>query len=339
MFAHLVNLYESGTIILGEDISCDGLCLKSKVRIQTHIHDDHMKGFEESTTFQNIYMSPPSKDLLIAERNIDYDIRNNLFPVDMGEIIEEGNSRFRLLPSEHMLGAIQVEVELSCGTRLGYSGDFQWPLDQVIQVDALVLDSAIGNPYRKRMYTQEEADSKFLDLIKSKLIRGPIRIKGHRGTLQRALRILSGEINYPFLGSNAFIREMDVYRKHSYGVGCDILDPQEEQGKAAIDSGKYVRFYRTKGDRMPQYGFSEGTTIILRPYVSDTLEPGHEYTSGDVRFDMSDHANFDGALEYVKATGAKYVITDQTRGSEYAPDLATAIKYSLGIEAKPMPYD
>ena len=47
-----------------------------------------------------------------------------------------------------------------------------------------------------------------------------------------------------------------------------------------------------------------------------------------------DHADFDGTLAYIKATGAKYVISDNSRGG-HACELAMEIKNQLGIEANP----
>jgi putative mRNA 3-end processing factor len=61
-----------------------------------------------------------------------------------------------------MLGAAQVEVQLDSGLRLGYSGDFQWPLDRPMEVDALVVDSTYGSPESIRQYTQAEAETRFL---------------------------------------------------------------------------------------------------------------------------------------------------------------------------------
>jgi Cft2 family RNA processing exonuclease len=38
-----------------------------------------------------------------------------------------------LLSSGHMLGAVQVALEMPDGRRIGYPGDFHWPVDDVIQ--------------------------------------------------------------------------------------------------------------------------------------------------------------------------------------------------------------
>ena len=63
-----------------------------------------------------------------------------------------------------MLGAVQVLVELEDGTRVGYSGDFQWPIEDVIQVDALVVDSTYGKPANVRKFTQGECEERLIEV-------------------------------------------------------------------------------------------------------------------------------------------------------------------------------
>jgi Cft2 family RNA processing exonuclease len=52
---------------------------------------------------------------------------------------------------------------------------------------------------------------------------------------------------------------------------------------------------------------------------------------------LSDHSDFDGLLEYVKRSKAKYVITDNYRSNGQA--LAVEINKRLGVFAVPMPND
>lgn len=54
------------------------------------------------------------------------------------------------------------------------------------------------------------------------------------------------------------------------------------------------------------------TTITLSAYMSNPVDPILEYTSRSYRVAMSNHADFEGTLEYVKASGAKFVVTDSS---------------------------
>ena len=196
-------LASRGGVLLGTDVVCDGFHCERRFRVQTHVHDDHMREFDTSKGEQDLYMSEPTLSLLRAQFNADLEYRDNLFPVDLGRTVDlpGSDARLMLLSSGHMLGAAQVLVETGDGMRLGYSGDFHWPLDRVIQVDALVLDATYGTPESVREYAQEEVETRLVELVRLRLRQGPVHIKAHRGTIQRALQVLASELEAPIIGS------------------------------------------------------------------------------------------------------------------------------------------
>ena len=178
-----IDVNASGAVSLGLDVSCDGFLSDAKVRVQTHIHKDHMDRFDSSKGIQDIIMSEPTRQLLICEYNADLPYRSNIKTLSKGEWYETSNSRLSLLSSGHMLGAMQVLVELHDGTRVGYSSDFQWPLDKVIKVDGLVLDGTYGSPSSVRKFSQGECEERLVTLINQRLVhRGrrdtPYRLRG-----------------------------------------------------------------------------------------------------------------------------------------------------------------
>jgi putative mRNA 3-end processing factor len=229
-----------------------------------------------------------------------------------------------------MLGAVQVLTETESGTRLGYSGDFQWPMEQPMEVDALVVDSTYGSPESIRRYSQEQAEQRFLELVFAKLKKGSIHIKAHRGTVQRAVRILSGEVNAPIVCSRRLTDEIGVYQQFGSAVGS-VQCIGTPDAKAAISAGRYVRLY-SKGDKFPDQ-LPEGTTFVLSAFMARPDDPVLEYSERGYRVALSNHADFLGTLEYVKATKAKYVVADNTRGK--GVELAQEIQHRLGIEAVP----
>src|SRR5450759_974389 len=127
-----IGVTGSGVILLGQDVSCDGFHRDYRVRVQTHVHVDHMSNFETSKGLQDIILTDATFQLLIAEFNADISVRDNIVALAFDKVYVAGKSRIRLLPTDHMLGSVQVEVESEDGCRVGYSGDFQWPLDHVI---------------------------------------------------------------------------------------------------------------------------------------------------------------------------------------------------------------
>ena len=136
---------------------------------------------------------------------------DNLLPIALGvEHILDDYSKLSLIPSNHMLGACQVELELPNGIRVGYSGDFGWPLNEIIQVDELVVDSTYGSSKSIRHYSQAEAEKCLSNIVCERLLYGPVHVLAHRGTIERVLHILWGNVNVPILATERLIREVEV---------------------------------------------------------------------------------------------------------------------------------
>ena len=324
-------LLPSGAVVLGPDVVCDGFLQSAKVRVQTHIHVDHMDSFETSKGSHQIIASEPTLGLLIAEFDADLPYRSNVKSLKPLQSYTVLDSKISLLSSGHMLGAVQVEVELSNGVRLGYSGDFQWPLDDVIQVDALVVDSTYGAPNNIREFSQGDCEEQFVGLVHRLIAEGPVTIYAHRGTLQRALQLINDEIGCPIVGSQRLSREVDVYRRFGYTIGPLIVHPSED-ATMLMRSGRYVRVYGT-GDHAPA-DLGIGSKIALTAYFTRPDTPVTEYSERAFGVAMSNHADFEGTLEYVRRTNAKFVVTDNTRGGK-GHQLATAIRQRLNVEARP----
>ncbi len=331
MTSYPVDVSAAGAVLLGDQIACDGFHRDCLARIQTHVHDDHMDSFETSKGFQDVYMSEPTWQLLVVQFNADLDVRENLHVLRPDVTHTIGDAEVMVVPSGHMLGAIQVAVGVPNGMRLGYSGDFYWPLDEVIEVDALVVDSTYGNPESRREYSQGEAEEVLLELVTSKLKTGSVNIKAARGTLERALDVLSGNLTCPMLGSPRLCREVEVYRAFSHSID-PILSTGSPEGDAALAGERHIKFYG-KGDRLP-VEFHDSVTITLSAYMVQGDNPLLEYSERAFRVALSDHADFEGTLEYVRETGAEYVVTDNTR-SGHAMELALEITARLGIPARP----
>ena len=98
------------------------------------------------------------------------------------------------------------------------------------------------------------------------------------------------------------------------------------KGQEALKGTRYVRLY-SKGDRTP-VDLKEGAKIVLSAFMNKTNDPVIEYSDRSYSVALSDHADFNGTLEYILATGATSVVTDNTRG--HGVELAIAIKHRLG---------
>ncbi len=328
----VVDVLASGAVCLGSEVVCDGFADGYPFRVQTHVHDDHMIDFDKSKGLQDLLMSPETYALLVAEHNADLEFRDNLHRVarGSGRALDDG-SKLSFLPSNHMLGSCQVALKLPDGLRIGYSGDFGWPLDEVIEVDQLVVDSTYGSPWSVRRYTQAEAEECLFKLVCERLRYGSVHIRAHRGTIERVLQVLGDNAGVPILATERLIREVEVYQKHGFAPGnLDALE--SEKGRSAMKERAYVRLY-SKGD-----GFRservEGTSITCSAFMVDTDHPLKIYSERAYSVALSNHADFDGTLAYVQATGAKKVVTDNTRN--HGVELAIAINNRLpGVHAEP----
>ena len=88
-----INVSGSGAVMLDNVVACDGFINDYPIRVQTHVHDDHMYGFDSSKGRQNILMSEATLDLLIAEFNADIPYRSNFEPIPLNETVSIGQLR------------------------------------------------------------------------------------------------------------------------------------------------------------------------------------------------------------------------------------------------------
>lgn len=329
-----IDVLGSGSVTLGPDVSCDGFHADQTVRVQTHVHSDHMADFSTSKHGE-IIMTPPTLQLLEYE-DPSLTTCGNVHQLRPGEEFRWEENRITLLPSTHMLGAVQVAVQLRNAIKLGYSSDFSWPLDRVIEVDGLVIDATYGKPSSDRAYTQEDVEEAFADLVRRSLQNGPVHIMADMGPAERSLLALTlAEVleDVSVIGDKRFCRSAAIYRQNSYPLPVVIqADGEAAMTAMANDGQPFVRYWGLHG-KLPNDGFYDGTVIRLTKYrAQEPVDQQEEmlYTVG-----FSNHADFSGTMEYVKATGASFVVTDNVRGKkDRGLELAKAIRRELRIKAR-----
>ena len=330
-----VDVRKTGAVCLGNYVVCDGFVDEYPFRVQTHIHEDHMNDFDTSKGQQSLYMSPETYDLILAERNADIGYRSNIYPIDRGttQVLDDNGIRLSLIPSNHMLGACQTMVELPDGYRIGYSGDFGWPVDNIIEVDELVVDSTYGNPEKSiRRYTQEDAETKLAEIVCERLRHGSVHVQAHPGTIERVIQVLWGAVaQVPILASDKLLSQVKIHQKYG-SVAAQPARLDSECGRQAIKERSYIQLYsRGDGFRNEQI---EGTRISCSAYMVNGDDPMLMHSERSYSVALSNHADFEETIAYVKATGARKVVTDNTRS--YGVNLAFAIRDRLpGVIAKP----
>lgn len=327
-----IDVLSSGAVILGPDVTCDGFQSDRQVRVQTHTHSDHMSDFQTSKG-RELVMSRGVRDLLLFD-NPDFDFRSNIHVLEGDQTYLFGRSRIGLIPAGHMLGASQVAVEMNDGSRLGYSGDFSWPLIDVIRVDALVIDATYGHPESNQAYPQHKVEQVFVELVRTQIDKGPVHLMANSAVIERALMILGiADLDDfpPIIANRHLCSSINVHRAHGWQIAKPVSQ-DEPEGHAILGEGRYVRCWKLfEGGRSD--GIIEGTTINLTKYRA--AEPIVQHSENGFTVGLSNHASFSDTLEYVEKTGAEFVITDNFRGKNNRGQvLANYIENELGIVSK-----
>ncbi len=329
----LAGVTGAGCVLLGNHVGCDGFHYSAAVRVQTHVHSDHMRGFETSKMYQTIFVSRGTYDLLVVQKNADLPYRSNFKALPFGEPHSYEHGTLILRASGHMLGAAQVEVHTDGGPALGYSGDFYWPCDDVVQVDVLVLDSTCGSPQLTRPHTEEEINERLVFLVLDRLAQGPVLLTAHQGTLHRALDSLDGHLSTPVVADAPCCEEIRLYSDYGYSMPV-LYALDSTEGREAVRDRRYLRIRTTKGKR-PDDVPEDMTSIVLSAHSNIQYDPVLRYGDRSYRVAMSSHADFHGTLAYVEATKATHVVTDSYPGrGGHAAELAEEIRRHLGISAE-----
>ncbi len=324
-----------GAILLGDHVSCDGFAFDRAIRVQTHIHHDHMMDFDTSKANQTIVMSQETRDLLEAIYNADLPYRTNLTALSARVPMTVNGDVVELFPSNHMLGSVQVRVTCKDGYRLGYSSDFFWPIDEVIAVDELLVDSTYGDPTRTRTYTQEQADTCYVDrLVRNLSAAKRTAVVAHNGRLQYAINLTASLIRCPILVSPRAFPLVGVYDRHGLPMP-PVLRSDSSDAIAILRRQDPCVVFATLTEQRHLPWIQRFAKVHLSAHISRLDDPVTLYDNGDCCIALTDHADFTGTIAYVKATGAKRVWTDPRSGNAEA--LANAITQQIGVPAAMVP--
>ncbi len=324
------SVRSSKAVVLGASVCCDGFYVEAAARVQTHVHSDHTEKFESSLGVQQVYALKGTRDLLIADKDATLDVHVNFHGVGPRERVDVPGGAVYLVDSGHMLGSAQVLFVHEDGYRTGYSGDFTWPLEDVIEVNELVVDSTYGAARQVRRFDQGEAEEAFVTRVLERVGMGPVYVRAYGGTLQRAAVLLGDVCRFPLILSGRQHKDALVYLDHGYAMPPCFIDGSVEAREARAE-GRYVLF-EGAGDK-PETNRQGGYHIRLSAMYTSVDEPLVDFTENACAVAISNHADFRGTVDYVRATGATRVVTDNVRGA-HAVELATALSERLGVEAR-----
>jgi putative mRNA 3-end processing factor len=333
MDTHLkANVTNRGAILLGKHVACDAFEKTRPLRIVTHAHADHMTGLRQSLkNCATVVMTPATKDLIDALKGPKFLLKGNVKAIEYDKPLTYDGEQVTLHRVDHILGAAQVLVEDTEGTRVLYTGDFRIANTPVIQSDILVIEATYGSPWRTRNF-KEEAKDMLVSIVEEGLKQGPVYVFGYHGKLQEVMQILhEAKIKAPFIMPERILQISKIHQKHGAKIHRPLFSSKHKLQSTLLGDEQYVAFYHMNWRK--KVGLDKFRVCVSGwEFNSSCRQIGEkEYVVA-----LSDHSDFKGLLEYVRQSNPKLVITDNYRAGD-AEALAKQIKKQLGIEAKALP--
>lgn len=328
-----VSITQQGAALLGKYVVCDGFDWDREVAIVTHVHKDHIAHFDECHGYYKLnFCSPETKELLIALRGEWLRLKRNVIALPYKESYPYKEERITLYPARHILGSSQVLVENQDGVRIVYTGDFDFPNTKPVETDILVVDATFGDPSQVAQSSREQIIGRLVSLTKKELESFSVCILSHRGKLQEVMSILrNASVTVPFLCAPDIFKMTRVYQDYGINVG-NVLSLENGVAQKIIENGERHILFQVLG--LKQFPPVHYTKIRVSRW--GTTESFYRVADDYCVVALSDHADFNGILEYVQECKPKLVITDNYRAGS-ADSLAQAIRNELHIEAKAMP--
>jgi len=218
-----------------------------------------------------------------------------------------GPSTVELRPAGHILGSAQLLMTPPDGRRIVYTGDFKLRSHAcnepaaAISCDSLIMEATYGEPFW-RFPSAEDLARRLIDSVTRALARGatPLVLGYPLGKAQVALHVLS-HAGLRVQVQPKVMPYVRLYERHGIEFGAyEPLDVRTASGAVVVASAG------TQRTRLPSL-LGTSHTIMLSGWG---LDPHARYRYGvDEMIPMSDHADFDELLEYVRESAPTRVYT------------------------------
>jgi len=327
-----VTITRDRTVLLGKTLACDGFDQTCAIGAISHAHKDHTEGLHSSLhSYNAIFVSEPTRSLLIASEGRWLERRTNLVALPLRKRVKCNGQRVVLYPANHILGSVKILLERADGTRILYTGDFKMP-QRPIQSDIVVTEATYGDPNSVRRFGREFPENQLIRLVRRRIASGPIQIHATQGKLQDVMRLLRRhDIQVPFLMSKNIWAWSKVYEQYGEQLGEFLRIESQEAAEIQRSRGDYILFF-TLGSKMLNFN----KYFCIKVSGREPSIPFQQITDKYYSVTLSDHADLSELLQFIKGTGARIVITDGSRCG-LASKLAQEIKRTLKKDAYPMP--
>ncbi|MEJ5327470.1 MAG: MBL fold metallo-hydrolase [Candidatus Bathyarchaeia archaeon] len=324
---------EAGAVLLGNSVACDAFDADRLFHVVTHAHADHLAGLRKSLrSGKKVLMTAATRDLVEVIYGSLPINGNTVEVMDYGKTLKHDGEQVTLVKADHILGAAQVLVEDSTGARVAYTGDFRVEgTEPLLDCDVMVVEATYGNPLCKRSFGLDVKEL-LISLVEKNLRYGAVYVFGYYGKLQEIMQLLhNADVSVPFVMPEMVFRVSKVCEQHGMRLGNLTLASAKE-GKTLLDENlPCVAFYHMNARNSVGLNASR---ICVSGW--EFHSPCRQIGEREHLVAFSDHADFEGLLEYVERCKPKRVITDNYRVSHGAT-LAKEISRRLGIPAVAMP--
>ncbi len=301
-------------ISLGEyNISLDSRDDEANVNFVSHAHSDHTAGLKKN---KKALASTVTKDLVESRSSMSV------------ELIDEPDC-VQLLNAGHMLGSRQLFVQNDLyGYSLLYSGDYQ--MDEPVlaekietkHADVLIIDSTYPYPDVKFDDKKEVVDA-IQFYARTKMEKGHVLFGAYAvGRSQELVKIFNDAGITPAVDEKV-ARTNEVYKKHGIKLDYVPLDFEhpETSSVAIVEQSRLKTMRESIRARSVKQVFTAMASGWSKIFRFET----------DVQFNLSDHADFHQALEYINACDPKIVFTFGSNAKLFARHLS-----ARGFDSRPL---
>ncbi len=292
-----------GMIVNGRNVALDARDKSSDIGFVSHAHSDHTSGVSKG---KDMLASKVTADLIELRKGVSAKCLPSMHAT-------------KLLSAGHILGSRQLFAESDEGYSFIYSGDYQMRESLVAEpietrsADVLIIDSTY--PYRDvKFEDKSEAITSIQHYIDAKAGKGTVLFGAYAlGKAQELVKI-ANEAGYTPAVSSRIGAINQVYENN--GVGLEYLSRKKDGEEFASESGRSFvgvvevgRLHETAQKISDQSGrrvFTAVATGFARTYNMHV----------DVQFELSDHADFSQAVEYIGQCSPKVIYTYGSKESQ-----------------------
>jgi len=292
-------------------------CPKQKNVFLSHAHSDHVK-LSKSSKF---FATPPTIDF-VKQRFGDAEFSE----VELNSKKKFDDFEVELFNNGHILGSAQAKFSLD-GKEHVFTSDFRLQDSLLfkgavpLMCETLVLETTFGSP-EYVFPSQTSIVSEMIDWVKKGSKDGLVLLAGYSLGKSQELTKIANEAGVVPIVHDSIFEANKIYEK--YGVKL----------------GDYLKL---------EHNLKDSSVLIMPPQLVDrhlfaTLEhfdkrkihsalvTGWAFRGAfDRTFKLSNHADFNDLIEYVKLANPKLVLTDHGFCEEFARKLTR-----LGFNAKPL---